>query len=774
MKMETEEDSDECRSGFSTSSGDEADNVFTSEEDTDQHCSVSHYLPCHQQANIQTDMQRSVQQRGAIVTDGDIIPRNHSHPVVFQKTTYHYEFQSAPRNLIIGEGSKIEQYKRDDKKSRPQELRCKTERNIEQCSKTTVDTYGLSQIMIAIGNGSSFVIVTGSQGDGKTTIAKRAMSKLSAKGKQTFQIFTPDHLSDVGLYISEPVIMLDDICGRINFDNSKWNLWEPALNSLFTDADRRPIVLFVGNTLVLREWSRYIEYLPVKQVSTVDVSQMPRTFQEKESILAALEQSLDVQIDPEKRRQICEWNSHSFLKLCELFLERYKNNNSTPIVSVFRLPTQLEENGVMNVLKHGDKKDLLQKMLENQGELDIYQERCSDKRRDLIVAARNLDGIYLSQRDGVFEFLSEYIHDLVASEFWKLDPRFVIDNCKMTFISRTLRLQSQQPSVKATESLFIPDYLCKYLLARFTTEICQGNIYLALSHTACRWEPFAKQLMDSLLRNNNSSMQTVASLTDATHELTFAYLATSNGSVHILKTIMDLVEPITSEILKDVVFGICDAASVDGLQYLRDKEIEFDINVRNDDDQTPIMVAANTKKSTFVMSVLAINPDVNALDCMGRTVLHYMCENGLARAVKQIACDIADVDRKDKSGRTALFSACEYGHIDIVKDLLKMNACIDVQSLHESCKSEKADILRLLLAEGASVDALSEDGETLLHSACEGGKEVIDLLLQKGLHINKPGFKGRTPLDKAIGLRNETIANYLEEKGGKRNVNLTS
>ncbi|XP_046582223.1 uncharacterized protein LOC124289659 isoform X3 [Haliotis rubra] len=123
MKMETEEDSDECRSSFSTSSSDEADSTCTAEEDKEQCCSVSHNLPWRQQGNNQTEMHRSVKKLGAIVTDGDIIPGHHAQPVVFQENTFNVEFQGAPKYLTLGEGNKIEQNKRDDKKSLAQRIR---------------------------------------------------------------------------------------------------------------------------------------------------------------------------------------------------------------------------------------------------------------------------------------------------------------------------------------------------------------------------------------------------------------------------------------------------------------------------------------------------------------------------------------------------------------------------------------------------------------------------------------------------------------------------
>ncbi|XP_046338806.2 uncharacterized protein LOC124120111 [Haliotis rufescens] len=775
--MDTEDDSDEYntpRSSWSTYSSDEADGTSTPEDNKESFCSVSHQSIWRIQCNEKTEIQGSVLQPGEIVTDGDMLPRNHSQPVVFQKNIYQAEFPSAPKYLTVGQGNTIQQYKPGDKRSRVQMIRGKTETSIELCSTTTVDTNGVSRVMDSIAKGSSFVIITGSHGDGKTTIAQRAMSKLRAKGKQVFHVFTPADLSEVDLNIKEPVIMLDGICGEINFDEGKWKNWEPVLKGILTGTDRKPLVLFVGNNFVLQEWSRYIDYLPVTKVDTVDVSLTSRTFQEKEHILSALEKKIDVKIGPQKRRQVCEWGNHGFPKLCELLLERCKRNIHSHVASVFRLPTPLEEHDVMNFVKYRGKRILLKKLLENRGELDIFQETCSELRYELTVTARNLDGTYLTKRDNVYVFHRPYMYDLVASTLWEDDPRFVIENCTMAFINRTLQLQCQQPCGATTKFLFIPDYLHKYLLFRFATEICKGNIYLALSHRACSWEPFAKQLMTTVLRDNNSSMETVVSLMDDTHKLTFAYLSTSNGGFHILKRMVEQLEPITSELIKEILFGICDAASVDGLKYLIDKDIEFDINVRNVADQTPIMVAANTKEETFVMELLAINPSVTASDLIGRTVLHYICENGLARAIKKIVCAKEDVDRKDESGRTALFSACEYGNIDIVTELINMNASIDLPSLHEACKSKKANILRLLLAEGAPVDAVSKDGDTLLHSACEGGKELIDLLLQKGLDINTPGFKGRTPLDKAIGLENETIAKYLEDKGGKRNPNLSS
>ena len=56
------------------------------------------------------------------------------------------------------------------------------------------------------------------------------------------------------------------------------------------------------------------------------------------------------------------------------------------------------------------------------------------------------------------------------------------------------------------------------------------------------------------------------------------------------------------------------------------------------------------------------------------------------------------------------------------------------------------------LAAGTHVDTINSFENTALHRAAEfGRKEVVELLIAKGANVNARGFLGITPLDKAVG-----------------------
>jgi ankyrin repeat protein len=65
---------------------------------------------------------------------------------------------------------------------------------------------------------------------------------------------------------------------------------------------------------------------------------------------------------------------------------------------------------------------------------------------------------------------------------------------------------------------------------------------------------------------------------------------------------------------------------------------------------------------------------------------------------------------------------------------------------------ESLEVIRLLMARGADVNAFNDDGQTALHGAAQRGSlPVIRFLLDQNAKLTPKNKRGRTPLDEAIG-----------------------
>ena len=109
-------------------------------------------------------------------------------------------------------------------------------------------------------------------------------------------------------------------------------------------------------------------------------------------------------------------------------------------------------------------------------------------------------------------------------------------------------------------------------------------------------------------------------------------------------------------------------------------------------------------------------------------------------AAKQAIADGADVNSIDE-GWTHLYTATVFGHKEIIE---------------------------LLIAAGADVNADEGTGLTPLHSAANHGrKEIAKLLIAAGADVNAKDVLDVTPLDYAISRKHPETAALLRKHGAK-------
>ena len=149
--------------------------------------------------------------------------------------------------------------------------------------------------------------------------------------------------------------------------------------------------------------------------------------------------------------------------------------------------------------------------------------------------------------------------------------------------------------------------------------------------------------------------------------------------------------------------------------------------------------------------------DVNAVDHMNNSALHYVSSQGNADIIKAFA------ERKDVN-----FNAFAGNH--------------NATALHIASKNGFDEVAQALIDAKASVDICNSDKHTALHVAVFFGKEnVVKVLLKAGADLNRRDIKGNTALDIAKNIiedetKRDTIIRLLtaNKVDLKKNESLSS
>jgi ankyrin repeat protein len=209
--------------------------------------------------------------------------------------------------------------------------------------------------------------------------------------------------------------------------------------------------------------------------------------------------------------------------------------------------------------------------------------------------------------------------------------------------------------------------------------------------------------------------------------------------------------------------------------------------------------AALEGRRDVVEALLSSNVTVDAKTAYGDTPLDFAALKGHKDIVEMLLAKGADVNAKTLEGFTPLFMATVEGHKEVVELLLTKGASpnvktrggwtpLDMAALqgekiwleevlgvvrdfatnHFSalCQvtpgAEYKEVVELLLAKGAKVNASSsEDHSALYLAALRGHTDVVELLLAHQANVNARDSEGSTPLAVAAACGNKSVVELL-------------
>ncbi|XP_058470993.1 kinase D-interacting substrate of 220 kDa B isoform X3 [Solea solea] len=145
--------------------------------------------------------------------------------------------------------------------------------------------------------------------------------------------------------------------------------------------------------------------------------------------------------------------------------------------------------------------------------------------------------------------------------------------------------------------------------------------------------------------------------------------------------------------------------------------------------------------------------DVDSRSDNGQTPLMVAAEQGNLEIVQELIRRGANVNLDDSDCWTALISAAKEGHIEVVRELLENNANLEHRDMggwtalmwaaYKGC----TDVAQLLLDKGANPNITGQYSVyPIIWAAGRGHGEIVHLLLQHGAKVNCSDKYGTTPL----------------------------
>ena len=213
--------------------------------------------------------------------------------------------------------------------------------------------------------------------------------------------------------------------------------------------------------------------------------------------------------------------------------------------------------------------------------------------------------------------------------------------------------------------------------------------------------------------------------------------------------------------MRDDVFKAIDVADKDNLKTILEGDPSL-ASSRSNDGLSAILFSLYIDKPELCEIILSFEPELDLFDLSAL--------GGVGQISHLLATDNKALHEFSGDGFTALHLACYFGKADVVKLLLENGADIDkvamngsdLRPIQSAVANLHVDVVKVLLDFKPDVNVRMLGGFTpLMSAAALGSNEIVTMLIDHDADMTLKSDDGRVACDFAISAGHDELANNL-------------
>jgi ankyrin repeat protein len=284
------------------------------------------------------------------------------------------------------------------------------------------------------------------------------------------------------------------------------------------------------------------------------------------------------------------------------------------------------------------------------------------------------------------------------------------------------------------------------------------------------------KIVEYLILNNAK-----VNLESLTSGITPLIVASAWGHFEIVQLLLEkgaaAVVNYNSEDYGNPLFWAAGNGHLNIVEYLIEKKADVNLGTM-ESGSTPLMIATLQNNFEIIKMLLKNKADANKMTLNGYSALHFACQSGCLEIVQHLIKYKANLNQNAPGLGTPLIFAIIGGHFDVIQCLVLNLADVNVYStdgcspLHwATTQTERLDILKYLIKNGAHVNENTVLGSPLHFVALNGDLKMMQILIYHGANVNSVKEEnGFSPLHEAVEAGHFEVCKYLIAHGANINT----